>query len=36
MQHLSDTDAIGILIIHKCKGLEFGHAIILGVENETF
>lgn len=36
MQHLSDTDAIRILTINKCKGLEFGHVIILGIENETF
>lgn len=36
IQHLSDTDAIRILTIHKCKGLEFEHVIILGVENETF
>ncbi|WP_298045430.1 ATP-dependent helicase [uncultured Citricoccus sp.] len=36
VQHLSDTDAIRILTIHKCKGLEFEHVIILGVENETF
>lgn len=36
IQHLSDTDAIRVLTIHKCKGLEFEHVIILGVENETF
>lgn len=36
IQHLSDVDAIRILTIHKCKGLEFEHVIILGVENETF
>lgn len=36
IQHLSDVDAIRILTIHKCKGLEFEHVIILGIENETF
>ncbi|MCS3779323.1 ATP-dependent helicase [Tsukamurella ocularis] len=36
IQHLSDVDATRILTIHKCKGLEFEHVIILGVENETF
>ena len=33
---LTGTDAIRVLTIHKCKGLEFQHVIVLGVENETF
>lgn len=36
VQHLTDTDAIRILTIHKCKGLEFEHVVVMGVENETF
>lgn len=33
---LTDTDAIRVLTIHKCKGLEFQHVIVLGVERESF
>lgn len=36
MKRLSDTDAVRILTIHKCKGLEFEHVILLGVEKELF
>ncbi|BCN53435.1 DNA helicase [Prescottella equi] len=36
VKRLSDTDAIRILTIHKCKGLEFEHVIVLGVEHELF
>lgn len=36
VHRLTDTDAIRVLTIHKCKGLEFQHVIILGVEKETF
>lgn len=33
---LFETSAIRILTIHKCKGLEFEHVIVLGVESELF
>lgn len=36
IRRLTDTDAIRVLTIHKCKGLEFQHVIVLGVEHETF
>lgn len=36
LKRLSETDAIRILTIHKCKGLEFEHVIVLGVEKELF
>lgn len=36
VKHLSDTEAIRILTIHKCKGLEFEHVVVLGVEHELF
>lgn len=36
VRRLSNTDAIRILTIHKCKGLEFEHVVVLGVEKETF
>lgn len=36
LKRLSETDAIRILTIHKCKGLEFDHVIVLGVERELF
>lgn len=36
VRRLSNTDAIRILTIHKCKGLEFEHVVVLGVERETF
>jgi superfamily I DNA/RNA helicase len=36
MRRLSQSDAIRILNIHKCKGLEFEKVIVLGVEHEFF
>jgi superfamily I DNA/RNA helicase len=36
VKHLSDTEAVRILTIHKCKGLEFEHVVVLGVEHELF
>jgi superfamily I DNA/RNA helicase len=36
VRRLTDTNAIRVLTIHKCKGLEFEHVIVLGVEHETF
>ncbi|GAA1134222.1 ATP-dependent helicase [Citricoccus alkalitolerans] len=36
VKRLSGTDAIRILTIHKCKGLEFEHVVVVGVERESF
>lgn len=36
VKRLSETDAIRVLTVHKCKGLEFEHVIVLGVERELF
>ena len=36
LRRLSEEDAIRILTIHKCKGLEFEKVIVLGVEHELF
>lgn len=36
VRRLTDTNAIRVITIHKCKGLEFEHVIVLGVEHETF
>lgn len=36
INRLTDTNAVRVLTIHKCKGLEFEHVIVLGVEQETF
>jgi superfamily I DNA/RNA helicase len=36
LRRLSEEDAIRILTIHKCKGLEFEKVIVLGVEHEFF
>lgn len=33
---LSEEDAVRILTIHKCKGLEFEKVVVLGVEVELF
>lgn len=33
---LSEEDAVRILTIHKCKGLEFEKVVVLGVEEELF
>ncbi|MFL6235522.1 MAG: UvrD-helicase domain-containing protein [Thermoanaerobaculia bacterium] len=36
LARFSEDNAVRIMTIHKCKGLEFDSVIILGVENETF
>lgn len=36
LMRLSEDDAIRLLTIHKCKGLEFDKVIVLGVEHELF
>jgi superfamily I DNA/RNA helicase len=36
LKRLSDSDAVRILTIHKCKGLEFEKVVVLGVERELF
>ncbi len=36
LKRLSDTDALRILTIHKCKGLEFEKVVVLGVEEQLF
>lgn len=36
IKRLSGTEAVRILTIHKCKGLEFDRVVVLGVENELF
>lgn len=36
LKRLSDDDAVRILTIHKCKGLEFEKVVVLGVEHEFF
>ncbi|MGP9490545.1 UvrD-helicase domain-containing protein [Glutamicibacter sp. 287] len=36
VRRLSESDAIRILTIHKSKGLEFEHVIVLGVERDLF
>jgi superfamily I DNA/RNA helicase len=36
LMRLSEEDAIRLLTIHKCKGLEFEKVIVLGVEHELF
>jgi superfamily I DNA/RNA helicase len=36
MRRLSHSDAIRIVTIHKCKGLEFDKVVVLGVEHEFF
>lgn len=36
MRRLSEDDAVRILTIHKCKGLEFEKVIVVGVEHELF
>jgi len=36
LERFSDDQAVRILTIHKCKGLEFDSVIILGVEDQTF
>ncbi|GGS25878.1 DNA helicase [Streptomyces nojiriensis] len=36
LRRLSEVDAIRILTIHKCKGLEFEKVVVLGVEEQLF
>jgi superfamily I DNA/RNA helicase len=36
LKRLSELDAVRILTIHKCKGLEFKKVVVLGVEEELF
>lgn len=36
LRRLSEEDAIRILTIHKCKGLEFEKVVVLGVETQLF
>ncbi|BCW73538.1 hypothetical protein NicSoilB8_45820 (plasmid) [Arthrobacter sp. NicSoilB8] len=36
LNRLSEEDAIRLLTIHKCKGLEFENVIVLGVETDVF
>lgn len=36
LKRLSELDAVRILTIHKCKGLEFAKVVVLGVEEELF
>lgn len=36
LKRLSEEDAVRIINIHKCKGLEFEKVIVLGVEHQLF
>ncbi|MFE7329413.1 UvrD-helicase domain-containing protein [Streptomyces sp. NPDC057565] len=36
LRRLSEVDAIRLLTIHKCKGLEFEKVVVLGVEEQLF
>lgn len=36
LERFSDDQAVRILTIHKCKGLEFDSVVIMAVENEIF
>lgn len=36
LKRLSELDAVRILTIHKCKGLEFDKVVVLGVERQLF
>lgn len=36
LKRLSELDAVRILTIHKCKGLEFEKVVVLGVEVDLF
>lgn len=36
LRRLSEEEAIRILTVHKCKGLEFEKVIVLGVETDLF
>lgn len=36
LKRLSELDAVRLLTIHKCKGLEFDKVVVLGVEEQLF
>ncbi|MEV7551930.1 ATP-dependent helicase [Amycolatopsis sp. NPDC089917] len=36
LKRLAELDAVRVLTIHKCKGLEFEKVVVLGVEQELF
>lgn len=36
LMRLSEDDAVRIINIHKCKGLEFAKVVVFGVEHELF
>ncbi|MDO5500723.1 MAG: 3'-5' exonuclease, partial [Propionibacteriaceae bacterium] len=36
LMRLSEEDAVRILTIHKCKGLEFEKVVVFGVESQFF
>jgi superfamily I DNA/RNA helicase len=36
LARFSHDDAVRVMTIHKCKGLEFDTVVVLGVEEETF
>lgn len=36
IRRLSDTEAVRVLTVHKAKGLEFKHVIVMAVEHEAF
>lgn len=36
LERLSEEDAVRILTVHKCKGLEFKKVIVFGVESQFF
>lgn len=36
LDRLSEDDAVRVLTIHKCKGLEFEKVVVLGVERQFF
>ncbi|MGW1341385.1 UvrD-helicase domain-containing protein [Kribbella sp. NPDC002412] len=36
LRRLSESDAVRLLTIHKCKGLEFEKVVVLGVETQLF
>lgn len=36
LSRLSEVDAVRLLTVHKCKGLEFEKVVVLGVEHQLF